>query len=294
MQNTPPNYQFQNSGNSRARLPFDNRKVDFVTWTYIHRAGIYMIVIVFLLFAIAFVSFKIQVGHNEREGASTVVLDFQEVATPEQERLAELQENQSYDYSSDYSNVANRQSNENAQLNSNIRDAQGSNASELYKQADKLSGQMAANRAEYEAGLRSEQSILSGRGGGSGSGAGSGSGSGGQTGRGTGAGSDSPRQDTRVKGGKVTVSFSFRDPIRNSVHLPVPAYLCEGGGEVVVNVALNKNGDVIVATVDRTRSSSDECMRIEAEKTARNSRFNIDNSAPAKHSGTITYIFIPQ
>jgi hypothetical protein len=41
-------------------------------------------------------------------------------------------------------------------------------------------------------------------------------------------------------------------------------------------------------------SGGDDSMRSEALKAARSSRFNIDNSAPEKHSGTITYTFIPQ
>ena len=40
--------------------------------------------------------------------------------------------------------------------------------------------------------------------------------------------------------------------------------------------------------------SFDEMMRSEALKAARASRFNIDNTAPEKHTGTITYTFIPQ
>ena len=38
----------------------------------------------------------------------------------------------------------------------------------------------------------------------------------------------------------------------------------------------------------------DDCMRESALRAARNSLFNIDDSAPARQTGTITYIFIPQ
>jgi hypothetical protein len=42
------------------------------------------------------------------------------------------------------------------------------------------------------------------------------------------------------------------------------------------------------------QSGGDECMRQTAIESARNSRFDINNNAPAKQQGTITYIFIPQ
>ena len=44
----------------------------------------------------------------------------------------------------------------------------------------------------------------------------------------------------------------------------------------------------------RVERGGDECMRETALQAARGSLFNIDASAPARHNGTITYIFIPQ
>ena len=58
-----------------------------------------------------------------------------------------------------------------------------------------------------------------------------------------------------------------------------------------VAVVLNQGGEVISA---RVISGGDERMKEEALKAARASLFNIDNTAPARHSGTITYTFIPQ
>ena len=105
-----------------------------------------------------------------------------------------------------------------------------------------------------------------------------------------GAGEDSEHQDRKVKG-RVTVSFSLTDPVRTSRYLAVPAYKCEGGGEVVVEITVNRAGDVTNA---RVVEGGDECMRSSALGSARRSRFNIDDSAPARQQGTITYIFIPQ
>ena len=105
-----------------------------------------------------------------------------------------------------------------------------------------------------------------------------------------GAGKDEERQDRKVKG-RVTVSFSLTDPVRTSRSLNIPAYRCEGGGDVVVEITVNRAGEVVNA---RVQSGGDECMRESALRAARVSRFNIDQSAPARQQGTITYIFIPQ
>lgn len=127
---------------------------------------------------------------------------------------------------------------------------------------------MRANREAYEQGLAEERAIRQHRG----------------------AGEDSEHQDRKVKG-RVTVSFSLTDPVRTSRYLAVPAYKCEGGGEVVVEITVNRAGDVTNA---RVVEGGDECMRSSALGSARRSRFNIDDSAPARQQGTITYIFIPQ
>ena len=98
------------------------------------------------------------------------------------------------------------------------------------------------------------------------------------------------RQDRKVKG-RVTVSFSITDPVRTSRYLEVPAYLCEGGGDVTVSVTVDRAGK---GTGARGTEGGDDCMRESALRAARNSLFNIDDSAPARQTGTITYIFIPQ
>ena len=82
----------------------------------------------------------------------------------------------------------------------------------------------------------------------------------------------------------MTVSFSLVDPVRHARHLVVPAYQCEGGGEVVVRITVNRAGEVTHASV-----ASGGAVR-----AARNSVFDINDAAPARHTGTITYIFIPQ
>ena len=141
-------------------------------------------------------------------------------------------------------------------------------AAALNEAAAEAEARMRANREAYEQGLAEERAIRERRG----------------------KEDGAERQDRKVKG-RVTVSFSITDPVRTSRYLEVPAYLCEGGGDVTVSVTVDRAGKVTGA---RVTEGGDDCMRESALRAARNSLFNIDDSAPARQTGTITYIFIPQ
>ena len=81
---------------------------------------------------------------------------------------------------------------------------------------------------------------------------------------------------------------------RKATHLPIPAYRCYGAGEVVVIIAVNNRGDVVNAKVDNELSSTDGCLRNFAIRAARLSKFSSSATAPARQMGTITYAFIAQ
>ena len=146
--------------------------------------------------------------------------------------------------------------------------SRGTNAAALNDAASEAAERMRANREAYEQGLAEEQAIR----------------------QRTGSEEGTERQDRKMKG-RVTVSFSLTNPVRTSRRLVVPAYQCEGGGEVEVSVTVNRSGEVTAAHVEY---GGDACMRETALRAARASLFNIDQSAPARQQGTITYIFIPQ
>ena len=219
-----------------------------------------MTLIAYLVLMIAFVSSKIVVGRKPH--TQGMYIDLQTLAELEQERdrLERLARERQEKDPIDWRSIQNQVSNENA-LNEKLRDDRGTNAAALNDAA-------AAAEEAYEQGLAEERAIRQHRG----------------------AGEDSEHQDRKVKG-RVTVSFSLTDPVRTSRYLAVPAYKCEGGGEVVVEITVNRAGDVTNA---RVVEGGDECMRSSALGSARRSRFNIDDSAPARQQGTITYIFIPQ
>ena len=250
----------------KLRLPFDNRREDFVGWIYDNRIGLCVTIIVYLLFSIIFISAKI--GTSKREVPNTMYIDLGAVELLEQERDRLLEEVRRKNSEIDWKSIRNLSSNENA-LNENLEDEKGTDVSELNAAAEAIEKEREANREAYEKGLREANAIGKNRNQGKG---------------------DKEQKDSKRKG-TVTVSFSFKNPVRYSRHLVKPAYRCEGGGEVVVSVVVNQRGEVTSASVV---SGGDECMRQTAMESARNSRFDINNNAPAKHQGTITYIFIPQ
>lgn len=250
----------------RLRLPFEKRKQDAGSWTYDHRIGLCVTLIAYLVLMIAFVSSKIVVGRKPH--TQGMYIDLQTLAELEQERdrLERLARERQEQDPIDWRSIQNQVSNENA-LNEKLRDDRGTNAAALNDAAAAAEERMRANREAYEQGLAEERAIRQRRG----------------------AGEDSEHQDRKVKG-RVTVSFSLTDPVRTSRYLAVPAYKCEGGGEVVVEITVNRAGDVTNA---RVVEGGDECMRSSALGSARRSRFNIDDSAPARQQGTITYILSP-
>ena len=265
--NTPKNEQQPpRQRKARLRLPFDNKREDPVNWIYENRIGLCVTIIVSLVISIVFVSAKI--GASKREIPNTMYIDLGAVELLKDERDRLLEEVRRKNNEFDWKSVRNLSSNENA-LNENLEDEKGTDVSELNAAAEAIEKERRANREAYERGLREANAIGENR-------------EQGESGK--------ERKDSKRKG-NVTVSFSFKNPVRYSRYLVKPAYRCEGGGEVIVSVVVNQRGEVTSAWVE---SGGDECMRQTAVESARNSRFDINNSAPAKQQGTITYIFIPQ
>ena len=252
------------------RLPFDNRKQDVGTWAYNHRVGLCITIIIYLVIGIGFFASKIVVGRKMSQQGMFIDLQDIEMLERERDRLAE--EVRRANQKIDWSKISNTSSNENA-LNENLTDDRGTNTSALNEDAEAVEARMRANREAYEKGLKDAKRA-------------------GERDKSDDKSEDQGNKNNDKKAkGSVTVSFSFKDPVRYSRHLVKPAYRCEGGGEVVVIVGLDRTGKVIYAFVE---SGGDECMRQTAVAAAKGSRFDHNNSAPAKQEGAITYIFIPQ
>lgn len=252
----------------RIRLPFDDRrKEDVGAWAYDHRVGLAVTLIAYLIFGIVFVAGKIDV--SKRSSNSTITVDLQTLAELDEERERLQKEiDRRMREQTDWRSVRNLASNENA-LNEHLKDDRGTNTSQLNESAAEAERNMQANREAYEQGLAEARKLGERKGDDK---------------------SDNEDKSARAAG-TVTVSYSLNNPVRHHRYLDKPAYRCEGGGEVVVNITVDRSGNVIAAAI---ASGGDACMRETALGAARKSTFNIDNSAPAKQTGTITYIFIPQ
>ncbi|GAA4269208.1 hypothetical protein GCM10022257_13090 [Hyunsoonleella aestuarii] len=88
---------------------------------------------------------------------------------------------------------------------------------------------------------------------------------------------------------KSTISFSLKD--RTKVHIPIPVYLCENDGKIVVNITVDAKGSVIDTYVNTSSNSSNECLIEHALEYAKESLFSADASKPSQ-IGSITFYFI--
>jgi outer membrane biosynthesis protein TonB len=81
---------------------------------------------------------------------------------------------------------------------------------------------------------------------------------------------------------------------RYHVRLPIPVYLAQGGGKVIVNIVVDRQGRVIKAEAQKNPAIRDKNIYTYAEVAASKTIFNADPSAPAEQQGTIHYTFIAQ
>ncbi len=247
------------------KLPFEKRKHEPGEWVYDNRVSVFVTVIIYLAVAILFVSAGIVIDRTSAVNGIAVELEDLEKLQKQLDEAKELNRklNQPAVQDDRYSEVRNIVSNENARVE------------QLHDNDRQVQEQLRESREMYEESLREQQQLFE-------------------------QASDkrpdeAERQDVKVKG-NVTVSFSLVDPIRSAsgAGLFVPAYRCQTGGRVVVEITVNQNGDVTAASVLKSASSSDYCMTSTALDAALRSRFNVSPQAPSRHTGTITYIFIPQ
>ena len=88
---------------------------------------------------------------------------------------------------------------------------------------------------------------------------------------------------------KSSISFSLVN--RTRVHIPIPVYLCENNGRIVVSITVSAKGNVVDAYVNTASNSSNECLIEHALEYAKESVFSADASK-ATQIGSITFSFI--
>lgn len=88
-------------------------------------------------------------------------------------------------------------------------------------------------------------------------------------------------------------NISYRLANRYDTYIYVPVYLCEEGGEVTVNIVVDRSGKVAGAKVDQESSkTSSSCLLNAALKAAKAARFNASSSAEKLQNGSMTFRFL--
>ena len=77
---------------------------------------------------------------------------------------------------------------------------------------------------------------------------------------------------------------------REHVQLPTPTYLCQVNGKIIINITVDRNGNVMSAHYNQSSSSTNQCLIDHAIAYAKKAQFNADDTKRSQ-IGTITYYF---
>lgn len=148
-----------------------------------------------------------------------------------------------------------------------LRDDRGTDAEQLYRDAQRLQEELARGYEVQEDDVVEPAPVIPDK-------------------------KEEQKQSEAVYSGPSVVSYYLEG--RKASHLPIPAYRCMGAGQVTVLITVDPGGTVIGAKVDESVSSSDGCLRSFAIRAARLSKFSAKADAPAKQIGNIVYEFVAQ
>ncbi len=155
----------------------------------------------------------------------------------------------------------------NLRVNSALKDDRGTDAEQLYKDAERIQKEYEQNMSRKDDDLVAISPKDS-------------------------AHNDTTRSQDETYTGPSVLSYSMEG--RKGSYLPIPAYKCIGSGEVTVIVTIDPSGKVLQVKIQDDISSSDKCLREYALKAASQSRFSKKSDAPARQIGNIVYEFIAQ
>jgi hypothetical protein len=92
--------------------------------------------------------------------------------------------------------------------------------------------------------------------------------------------------------GESNITYYLED--RYHLSLPIPVYLAQGGGKVIVDIVVDRQGRVVEAEPQNNSAIRDEQIFLYAKEAASRTIFNADPQAPERQRGTIHYLFIAQ
>lgn len=276
-QNIQPNRgrQLPRKPRPRARVNLENtRNEGFAEWLYNHRVGLIVVLAAYIVGVVVLFTTRVSVEIPPVE----YIIEIVDELPPTEEEVEKLRQQRDELQREIDRRLAAVQQVRNVQSNdASESEASGSELSydaDMQQMMNQVASDMATNRGDYESGLRDVAGIGKG---GSGGGSGGGKGSG----------------EKGKFSGAVTVGYSFTSPVRHDRDLYVPAYRAKGGGIVVVDVWINRNGTVTDARIASSTNPELNSQALDAAKHAK-TLFNIDNTAPTAHRGTITYTFVAQ
>lgn len=104
------------------------------------------------------------------------------------------------------------------------------------------------------------------------------------------------KSDLGNKHDEVTnITYYLKNRIEGIIGINNPVYVCQGGGTVVVNISVNRFGEVLSASVNSVKTNTkDKCLQEAAKNAALTSTFNEDLASETKQDGTISYNFVGQ
>ena len=231
------------------------------------KAGLYLTIIVHLVVLIIFLA--VQLGFSlQRE--NSFVLDFtkqEELEKQQQEELFKDDISRRIEEMLAASEAGSIPVRNVAVDRSSLKDDRGTDAEELYKEAERLANEL---KNGFEVNREDEVPIA--------------------------AQKPSKEENSETKGstykGPSVVSYELDG--RKASKLSIPAYRCIGAGMVTVIITVDNSGNVIAAKVQEEVSSADQCLRNFAVRAARLSKFSASPTAPARQGGNIVYQFIAQ
>ena len=92
--------------------------------------------------------------------------------------------------------------------------------------------------------------------------------------------------------GESNIVYYLKD--RYHLSLPIPVYLSQSGGKVIVDIVVNRQGKVVEAKPRNNPAIREEQIFSYARAAASRTLFNNDPQAPELQKGTIHYTFLPQ
>ena len=229
------------------------------------KAGLYITAIIHL--SVIIVLLASQIGYSIQK-ENTFVLDFTKQEEKEKvERQEQLREDVAAQLDRLLQAAGSVPIRNVAVDRSTLKDDRGTNAEELYKDAERLAQELRNGQQQNQ----QDDDFVD-------------------------ISHDKPdkpdNSSAKTYSGPSVLSWSLDG--RKASKLPIPAYRCMGAGQVTVIITVDNAGNVVNAKVDGGISSSDGCLQAFAVRAARLSKFSASQAAPARQMGVITYLFIAQ